>query len=457
MTRRPTERRRDGRSIDSGWARRARAARSISRSAASWAKANASQGYCCMVLTSFPSVVVGRLVLVDVVVEGAAGVGHEHVFEGRWSSDPLSGLHLELGDGALRDDPAVVEDRDPAAQALRLGQIVGRQDDHRVVGLVDLLDEGLDVELAARVEAGGRLVQQQERRARQQGSRDRDLLLHPSAHLLDRAADSLLTDAQATQDREGVVLGALAVEAVESGGEEQVLHRAELLEEGRVDADPVDEAFDGHLLAFDVEAEDLDPTRVERQQAADEPDEGGLARAVRTQDPVDVAALEAHRHVGDRGDRLRLAPDDERLADAVDEQGRDRAVDGSVQGRGGHRSRLQLFDEGGHDVLQGIGVKGWTSSSGTWNEPRASSDGRRWASRLVVLDPGAATVVALGRASKKPGARSGPRLVVRVWRASRRVASSRWAQISRSPKRHRAPRCVGSACSSSFGDRLQMS
>ena len=61
--------------------------------------------------------------------------------------------------------------------------------------------------------------------------------------------------------------GGPAIEAVEPGREQQVLHRAELLEEGGVDADPVDQPLDRHLVALDVVAEDLDPTRVERQRA----------------------------------------------------------------------------------------------------------------------------------------------------------------------------------------------
>src|SRR6478672_5760847 len=47
--------------------------------------------------------------------------------------------------------------------------------------------------------------------------------------------------------------------------EDQVLHRAELLEEGGVATDPVDQALDRHLLALDVVAEDLYPALVEGQ------------------------------------------------------------------------------------------------------------------------------------------------------------------------------------------------
>src|SRR4029078_10996511 len=95
MTRRPTERRRDGRGSTSGWARRARAARSIYPAAASCARANASQGDCaCMVLTSFRClVVVIGLFLVDVVVAGSAGGGHEDVFETRLPHSPSRPSH----------------------------------------------------------------------------------------------------------------------------------------------------------------------------------------------------------------------------------------------------------------------------------------------------------------------------------------------------------------------------
>src|SRR5215204_4275529 len=263
------------------------AACAMSRSRWSRAMNSADWMWDSMVLTSFPSgcglrrsaaagswsvwsFVVVRLVLLDVVVEGAAGIGHEHVLEAGLAAEALPRLGLQIGGGAFGHGPSVVEDRHPTAQTLRFGQVVGGQDDRRVVLGVDLLDEGLDVELAARVETRGRLVEEQQRRAGQQGSRDGDLLLHPSAHLLDRSADPLLGDAEAGQDRQRVTLRQPAVEAVQARREEQVLHRAELLEEGGVDADPIDQPLDRQLLLRDVVAEDLDPTIVERQQAADE-------------------------------------------------------------------------------------------------------------------------------------------------------------------------------------------
>ena len=86
--------------------------------------------------------------------------------------------------------------------------------------------------------------------------------------------------------------------------------------------DAVDEPLDGHLVALDVVAEDLDASGVERQQRADEPDERRLAAAVGAEDPVHLAALDAQRDVVHGDDGLLLAADHEPLGDVVDEQRR---------------------------------------------------------------------------------------------------------------------------------------
>src|SRR4029079_17051810 len=126
-------------------------------------------------LLSFGFVV--GLVLIDVVVEGAAGVGHEHVVE-RWRGCRPAGLAgLEAVRRVLGDDAAAVEDRDLATEPFGLRQVVGREDDRRVVRRPELLDEGLDVELRTGIEPRCRLVEQEEGRARQQRPRDRGPLL----------------------------------------------------------------------------------------------------------------------------------------------------------------------------------------------------------------------------------------------------------------------------------------
>ena len=52
--------------------------------------------------------------------------------------------------------------------------------------IAQLLDEALDLQAGARVEPRRRLVEEEERRAREDGPGDGDLLLHAAAHLLER-------------------------------------------------------------------------------------------------------------------------------------------------------------------------------------------------------------------------------------------------------------------------------
>src|SRR2546421_1768641 len=79
---------------------------------------------------------VGLGLFLDVLVEGAAGVGHEHGVErGRQAlagDEPLEALRRVLDDG-----PAVVEHGDPLAQAIGLVEVMGGQDDRSVVALAD--------------------------------------------------------------------------------------------------------------------------------------------------------------------------------------------------------------------------------------------------------------------------------------------------------------------------------
>ena len=211
-------------------------------------------------------------------------------------------------------------------------------------------------------------------------------------------------DAEPGEDLDRLALRLAGVQAVEPGREEEVLHRAELLEEGGVDADPVDQPLDRHLVALDVVAEDLDPALVERQQAADEADEGRLAGAVRAEDPVDVAALEAERHVRDRRHGLALSTDREALRDA-DRSGaparRTRCTTtptlSTTLAVFGCLTRVAVT---GLELLERCGVPGRRRGGPGMRKAAGPADvlRRRGGPRGLDAGPG-------GRASKKPGAR----------------------------------------------------
>ena len=84
---------------------------------------------------------------------------------------------LELVGGALGDQPPVVEHRDPVGELVGLVQVLGGEEDRDPVGdeVADDLPHGA---AAARVEAGGRLVEEDDARVADQGHRE----VEPAPH-----------------------------------------------------------------------------------------------------------------------------------------------------------------------------------------------------------------------------------------------------------------------------------
>ncbi len=190
------------------------------------------------------------------------------------------------------DHLALVQDRDPVAQPLGLVHVVRGQDDGRVVALADLAHEGLHVALRVRVEPGRRLVEQEERGRREEAAGDGDLLLHPARHPLHRLGERLLLEPQAQQDLAHLPSGLRHRHPVQAGGVGQVLQGRELLEEGGVDRDPVDQPLHGELLLLDVVAEHADRAAVREEERRDEADERRLPRAVGAEDAEDLPPLD---------------------------------------------------------------------------------------------------------------------------------------------------------------------
>ena len=85
---------------------------------------------------------------------------------------------LEIVGRLEREQLSAVEDADALGERLGLVEVVGAEQDRRVVRRPDLADELLHLELRARVEARRRLVEQEQDRRGEQRARERDLLLH---------------------------------------------------------------------------------------------------------------------------------------------------------------------------------------------------------------------------------------------------------------------------------------
>ena len=188
---------------------------------------------------------------------------------------------LELLRASLGDDLAVVENGDPVGQLVRLVELLRGQEDRDTVR--HELADGLPHHAAAsRVEAGGRLVEEDDARVADQGHRKIEPALHAAGvgrcGLLGRGGQVELVEqpsgappafgpAQMVQVRhqQQVLLGG-----------EQLVDRGELA--GNPDRVPYRRRVPGHVVACDAHL-----TAVCVDQCGHDLHDGGLAGAVRTQ------------------------------------------------------------------------------------------------------------------------------------------------------------------------------
>src|SRR5690554_1287489 len=69
-------------------------------------------------------------------------------------------------------DPATVEDRDPIRQDLRLREVVGGEEDRRLLEVDQAMDEFMELPPRLRVETSGRLVEEEHLRSADDADRD---------------------------------------------------------------------------------------------------------------------------------------------------------------------------------------------------------------------------------------------------------------------------------------------
>ena len=110
-----------------------------------------------------------------------ADEGEEDVFEGRLLLDVLDlggrQQQFQLGEGAVHDDPTLVEDRDPVGELFGLVQVL-RGEQHRGPAPGELLDGPPHLESRLGVETGRRLVEEDDRWVPDQAHRDVESTAH---------------------------------------------------------------------------------------------------------------------------------------------------------------------------------------------------------------------------------------------------------------------------------------
>src|SRR5439155_4299950 len=97
----------------------------------------------------------------------ATGGGEERLLERPDAESPLHVL-----DRLEEEQLAAIEQPDPVGKRLGLGHVVRAEQDRRVVERAHLADEVLHLELRARVEARRRLVEQEQHRRGEEGTRE---------------------------------------------------------------------------------------------------------------------------------------------------------------------------------------------------------------------------------------------------------------------------------------------
>jgi hypothetical protein len=239
-----------------------------------------------------------RLVVAHRLPEHAGG-RLQPVRVGEPEADVAAGdAALELVRGALGDQPAVVEQRDPVGELVGLLEVLRGEEDGGPAGhqLADELPHGA---AAARVQAGGGLVQEDDPRVADQGHRQVEPPLHPAGvgagrlpagvgqvelvEQLGRAPPAPAPAQVAQVGHQGQVLGA----------GEQLVHRGELA--GDPDRGTHRVRVPGHVMAADAHL-----AAVGADQGRQDVHRGGLAGAVgaeqREDRPLGNVQVDAVQH-----------------------------------------------------------------------------------------------------------------------------------------------------------------
>src|SRR5216684_2394961 len=127
---------------------------------------------------------------------------HEDLVHGDRLFTPhqFSDRALELHGVSQGYNTSLVDDGNPVTQRLCLVHIMGGDQDGGIVFITQLSDKGLHIDLGTRIKPCCRLVQQQHDGCSEKGSRNGDLLLHSSRHVLQRCPDTIGFDTQTSKD-----------------------------------------------------------------------------------------------------------------------------------------------------------------------------------------------------------------------------------------------------------------
>ena len=192
-----------------------------------------------------------------------------------------AGTSLQVSGCALGHHATEVDEGDARAEPVGLLEVLRREQDRRA-GAGELAHGVPDRCTAARVEAGRRLVEEQDLRAAQQADGQVEASPHTAGVLTGGAVGSAL-EVETAEQLVGMQPGRPSPHVVQAGEHLQVLpaaqqlvHRSELSRDADARADP-------GRVGGDVDPGDAGAAGVEAEQRAEDPDGGRLAGAVRAE------------------------------------------------------------------------------------------------------------------------------------------------------------------------------
>jgi hypothetical protein len=172
----------------------------------------------------------------------------------------------------------VVDHRDPVGQLVRLLQVLRAEQDRGALA-GERSDDLPDLVARARVQAGGRLVEEHQVRGHDQAGRDVQPAPHAAGVLLDEAGGRV-REVERLEQLGGALLRSGALEAQQPPEQDQVLASGQVLVDGRELPGERDELADGVGLLDDVVAEDARAAGVRPEQGGEHANGRGLTGAV---------------------------------------------------------------------------------------------------------------------------------------------------------------------------------
>ena len=228
------------------------------------------------------------------------------VVAGDLEVDEVAGhLRLEVVAGVRGDDPAPVDDHDPVAEGVGLVEVVGGQEHRRPALRAQPGDVVPEVGPRLRVQAGGRLVEEDQRRVVDQPHRDVEPALLAAGHVLGHPGPQAL-ELELVEELLAAARGVGPRQAVEHPVVHHLVAGAGRGEGAAGLGDVADAAPHLLRLPHHVVARDGGGARGRPEQGDEHPQRGGLARAVGAEEADHLALGDVEVDPVDGLDRLLL-------------------------------------------------------------------------------------------------------------------------------------------------------